>query len=292
VRTRFILSEVGIGLRRNLSMTIAMTVTVTISLALLGAALLTSKQISTMKNYWFDKIEVSVFLDKGTTQPEKNAIFAELQSLPEVEKIYYESSEQAAVHAKEIFKDQEALAKIATAKVLPESYRVKLKDPRKYQIVSSAVAGMPGVGDVIAKSEALERFFHFLTLGQRLGLGAALFILAAAVLLIFNTVRQSAFSRRRETGIMRLVGASDLYIRAPFVLEGAVAGLIGAIIAVGGVALFKAFVIDKGVHGMFRNTVDYIGWGAVASTVPWILLLGVVLAGLTSMVTLQRYLRV
>src|SRR4051794_4345778 len=106
------MSEVGIGLRRNLSMTIAMTVTVTISLALLGAALLTSKQISTMKNYWFDKIEVSVFLDKSVTQPERDSIYAELKNLPEVEKIYYESSEDAAKHASDIFKGQPALQKI------------------------------------------------------------------------------------------------------------------------------------------------------------------------------------
>jgi cell division transport system permease protein len=112
------------------------------------------------------------------------------------------------------------------------------------------------------------------------------------VLLIFNTVRMAAFSRRRETGIMRLVGASDLYIQAPFVLEGVVAGLIGSALAVVGLVFVKMVLIDRGVRGMFGNVVNYVGWGAVGSIVPIMVVAGVVLAGVTSMLTLQRYLRV
>jgi cell division transport system permease protein len=117
-------------------------------------------------------------------------------------------------------------------------------------------------------------------------------VLMAAVLLILNTVRVSAMSRRRETRIMRLVGASDLYIQGPFVLEGAVAGLIGGILGAGAVALLKVVLIDGGVHAMFGNVVNYVGWGAVFSITPILLVVGVVLAGLTSLLTLQRYLRV
>lgn len=292
MRTRFILSEMAIGLRRNLSMTIALVLTVAISLALLGSALLASRQIDTMKDFWFDKIEVSVFLSEEVTQAERDTIFAELKRLPEVENIFYESKEDAYERAQQLFAGQPALRELVTRDNMPESYRVKLVNPERYEVVGSAVGSMPGVDRVLGRSKQLENFFRFLSYGQKIGLGAAIVALAAAVLLIFNTIRMAAFSRRRETGIMRLVGASNLYIQAPFVLEGVVAGLIGSALAVVGLILVKVVLIDRGVHGMFGNVVNYVGWGAVAGIIPILVVAGVVLAGLTSMLTLQRYLRV
>jgi cell division transport system permease protein len=282
----------AIGLRRNLSMSIAMVLTVAISLAGLGGFWLLHRQVDTMKDYWFDKIQVSVFLKDEVTQDQRDAIYAELQHLPLVERIYYESKEDAAKHAQELFKETPAIRDIATADILPESYRVKLKDPEKYEVVQSAVQAMPGVDYVQGRSKSLENFFRFLNGIQNMVLFVASLALLATLLLVFNTVRLSAFSRRRETGIMRLVGASDLYIQAPFVLEGAVAGLLGAVLAGLGLIGLKAALIDHGVKSMFGNIVDYIGWGVVWSTIPYLLLLGFLLAGLTSFLTLQRYLRV
>jgi cell division transport system permease protein len=282
----------GIGLRRNLSMVLAVVLTAAISLSLLAAALVLSKQIQTMKDYWFDRIQVSVFLTKDVTEPERTAIREELVQLPQVEQVYYESQDMAYARFKEQFKDVKSLVANTPPSALPESYRVKLKDPRKYQIVASAVQNMPGVDEVQGRSKALENFFRFLNGLQRIVLFGAALALLATILLIFNTVRLAAFSRRRETGIMRLVGASDLYIQAPFVLEGAFAGLVGAGIAVLGLVGFKAVMIDHGVKQVFGNIVRYIGWGVVFQTIPIILLIGVLLAAITSMVTLQRYLRV
>ena len=292
MRLRFVLSEMSIGLRRNLSMVLAVVLTAAISLSLLAAALVLSKQIQTMKDYWFDRIQVSVFLTKDVTEPERTAIREELVQLPQVEHVFYESQAQAYARFKEQFKDVPSLVKNTPESALPESYRVKLKDPKKYQIVASAVQHLPGVDQVQGKSKALEQFFRFLGYGQKIALAVALVALAAAVLLIFNTVRLAAFSRRRETGIMRLVGASDLYIQAPFILEGALAGFLGSLLAVGGLLLTKALIIDRGIHGMFGDVVNYVSWGAVASIIPIIILTGVLLASITSAVTLQRYLRV
>jgi len=273
-------------------MTIAVVLTVAISLTGLGGAWLVHKQVNTMKDYWFDKIQVSVFLTKDVTQPERDAIRTELQQLPQVEQVYYESKEQAYERFKVQFKDVPSLVNNTSKDALPESYRVKLKDPQKYAIVASAVQNMPGVDEVQGRSKALENFFRFLNGLQRIVLIGAALALLATVLLIFNTVRLAAFSRRRETGIMRLVGASDLYIQAPFVLEGAFAGLVGAGIAVLGLIGFKAVMIDHGVKQVFGNIVRYIGWGVVLQTIPVVLVIGVLLAAITSMATLQRYLRV
>jgi cell division transport system permease protein len=292
VRLRFIMSETWLGLTRNVSMLVALILTVMISLGMLGSALLMSKQITTMKDFWFDKIQVSVFLTKDVTQPERDAIRAELEQLPEVKRVYYESKDQAYQRFRQQFKDVPALINSTPADALPESYRVQLKDPQKYLVVSSAVQHMPGVDVVQGRSKALERFFRLLNKLQFIAFVASVIILAAAVLLILNTVRVSALSRRRETRIMRLVGASDLYIQGPFVLEGAVAGLVGGILGTGAVAVLKIVLIDGGVHAMFGNVVNYVGWGAVASIAPILLIVGILLAGLTSLLTLQRYLRV
>ena len=292
MRARFVLSEMAIGLRRNLTMTIALILTVGISLTGLGAAWLTHKQIGTMKDFWFGKIEVSVFLTKDITQTERDAIREQLVQLPQIEHIYYESQQQACARFRQQFASVPALVKNTPCSALPESYRVKLFDPQKYQIVASAVQSMPGVDEVQGRSKELERFFKVLN-GLQWIIGiVALAALVATLLLIFNTVRLAAFSRRRETGIMRLVGASDLYIQAPFVLEGAFAGLVGAGLGALGCVAFKLLIIDHGIHALFGNIVSYIGWGDVLGVIPFILLLGVVLAAVTSMATLQRYLRV
>jgi cell division transport system permease protein len=290
LRTRFILSEMAIGLRRNLSMTIALVLTVAISLALLGAALLASRQIDTMKDFWFDKIEVSVFLDEGVTQAQRDAVRAELDRLPEVEQVYYESKEQAYIHAQKLFAGQEALQSIIKPDNLPESYRVKLYNPERYEVVGSAVGGLPGVDRVLGRSKQLENFFRFLSYGQKIGLGAAIVALLAAVLLIFNTVRLAAFSRRRETGIMRLVGASNFYIQLPFLLEGAIAGFAGGLIASGFIVATRFTLLTR-IEEWFQFDVA-LGTGALMYVIGVSMILGVLLCAVTSFLTLRRYLKV
>src|SRR2546423_180102 len=258
----------AIGLRRNLSMTIAVVLTVAISLTGLGGAWLVHKQVNTMKDYWFDKIQVSVFLTRDVTQPERDAIRTELEQLPQVQTVYYESQQQAYERFKVQFKDVPSLVKNTLPSALPESYRVKLKDPRKYAIVQSAVQNMPGVDEVQGRSKALENFFRFLDGLQRVVLIGAALALLATILLIFNTVRLAAFSRRRETGIMRLVGASDLYIQAPFILEITAAALIGGILASAAMFAIKALIVDHGLKAAFGGILTYIGWGVVWGTVP------------------------
>jgi cell division transport system permease protein len=251
------------------------------------------EQVNTMKDFWYGKIEVSVFLDKNVTQPQRLAISDELDNLPQVEHVFYESKEQAYIRFKQQFASEKALVANTSKDALPESYRVKLYDPKKYQIVASAVELMPGVDQVADVNGALKKVFRFFDGIQRAALVVAIVVLIVAILLIFNTVRLAAFSRRRETGIMRLVGASDLYIQGPFVLEGALAGLVGSGLALGLLALFKIVLIDHGLQSAFgSNITRYIGWDTVLYTFPWLTLLGVVIAALISAATLQRYLRV
>src|SRR5687768_13290511 len=231
MRASFVLSEIGIGLRRNLTMTIAVVVTTAISLALFGAGLLIREQVSTMKDYWYDKVEVSVYLcgegsnslncNGGTvTEDQRDQIQADLQMTPLVEQVYYESKQDAYKRFQEQFKDSEDLVRNVTPDALPESFRVKLKDPTQFEVIASAFRDRPGVDEVQDQKSLLEPFFRLLRWLQYGALLVALFQLVAALLLVYNTIRVAAFSRRRETGIMRLVGASNLYIQLPFLLEG------------------------------------------------------------------------
>jgi len=151
--------------------------------------------------------------------------------------------------------------------------------------------GQPGVLQVTDDSAVLKKFFRLLHGLQVAAYVAAGILLVATVLLIYNAIRVAAFSRRRETGIMRLVGASDFYIQLPFILEGAVAGLVGGVFATGAVVALKALLIDRSLRPAFRFT-SFIGWDAVWQMVPVLLLVGVALAAVASFLTLRRHLRV
>ena len=302
MRASFVLSEIGIGLRRNLTMTIAVIVTTAISLALFGAGLLIREQVSTMKDYWYDKVEVSLYLcgDGSTsancngtsvTPDQRTQIQQELQETPLVDKVFYESQQDAYKRFSEQFKDSPDLVQNVTADALPESFRVKLKDPTQFEVVASEFRDRPGVDEVQDQKALLENFFKLLNTLQLFALIVAGVQVFAAVLLISNTIRVAAFSRRRETGIMRLVGASNLYIQLPFLLEGVLAGLVGAILASGGVVALKAILIDRLLKPNFPITA-YVGWDAVIAVIPIIILTGVALSGLASFLTLRRHLRV
>lgn len=300
MRAQFVFSEIGIGLRRNLTMTVAVIVTVAISLALFGVGLMIQRQVETMKGYWYDRVDVVVYLcgsnkaapgcvDGSVTPQQRDQIRGELENLPQVEEVLYESKEQAYELFQEQFPDS-ALADNVTPEAMPEAFRVALEDPEQFQVVASALQDRPGVEAVEDQRVLVERLFRVLNWLQRGVFAIALFQVIAAGLLISNTIRVAAFSRRKETGIMRLVGASNFYIQFPFILEGAIAGLIGAFFASGLLAVGFYFVQDQIVPEL--PFVRVVGWGDMFGVVPILVLTGVGMAALASFVTLRRYLKV
>ncbi len=302
MRATFVASEVGTGLRRNLTMTLAVIITVAVSLSLLGASLLVQAQVSTMKDFWYDKVEVSIFLcSKGSDTPscaggavtnaQRDQIKADLESLrPTVTDIYYESKEEAYERFKEQFKNSPIVNNV-TENALPESFRVKLDNPTKYEIVASAFAGRPGIEQVNDQRQILDKFFRLLSGLQLIALLIALSMLVVTGLLIINTMRVAAFSRRRETSIMRLVGASNFYIQLPFLLEAALAAGVGAILAIGTIIAAKAVLIDQVLAPSFQFTA-FIGWDSLVLPAIVMLVVGIGLAALAAFLTLRKYLRV
>jgi len=304
VRLQFILSEIGLGLRRNLSMTISVILVTFVSLGFVGSAALLQQQISQMKDDWYGKVEVSVFLcprdselptcaGGAATAEQKAAVKAELSSpelKPYVKTVFYESQQDAFKSFQKKL-SQQPWAKAVKPADMNSSYRVKLNDPQKYQVVADVLAGRQGVEEVLDQRRIFDSLFLVLNRATLLSVGLATVMLLSAILLITTTIRLSAMSRRRETGIMRLVGASNLFIQLPFMLEGAIAATIGAGLAIGGLWLGVRYLVTDWL-GSSVTFVDYIDTSNVWSIAPILVAVAIVLAAISSVVTLSRYTKV
>jgi len=300
MRTRFVFGEVRIGLRRNMTMTFAVMITVAISLTLLGIGLLANSQVRVMKDYWYDKIEVSVFLCGSLsespscaggpiTDSQRLTIQNDLKALPVVQTIYYESQSQAFTHFQERFKNS-AIAQNVTADQLPESFRVKLKDPSKYAVIQTAFSGRAGVDSVQDQRTILEKFFKLLGVLRDGALAIGLASVLTAALLISNTLRIAAFNRRRETGVMKLVGASSFSIQLPFLLEGIFSAIIGWMVSTGLLSAFK-YLVDTKVAPLLSFT-RFFTWADVWVASGFLLLTGFLVSSIASVLTLRKYLKV
>jgi cell division transport system permease protein len=303
MRSQFVLQEIWIGLRRNLTMTMALIVVVAISLSLLGTGLLFVKQVDRTRTYWQGKVEMSIYLCIKTspepqcqlngpaTDAERAQLHAQLASMPQVQAVYYVSQPQAYSEFRQYFSNEQALVQGTHEGDIPDSFEVKLKNPEAdYNIVASAVTGAAGVETVIDEMTILDKFYRLLDGARNAVVIIALILIVAAVLLVANTIRLSAFNRRRETAIMRLVGASNFYIQLPFLLEGTIAGLIGWAIAAGLLVAVKSLMLDS-LGQYFSFNVGLSG-GDLIEVILFTMIVGVLLCGVTSFLTLRRYLRI
>ncbi|MDP9801500.1 cell division transport system permease protein [Arcanobacterium wilhelmae] len=299
---RFLLSQAFKGLRRNASMAASVALVTFVSLLFLGSAVLLQGQISNMKNDWYDKVEVSAFMcpTKSTsaqcaggeaTAEQIDSIGNLLKSTelkPYVEKVYFETKEDAL----KSFQKQMAgtnWVQSLTADEMQASYRVKLVNPEQYKIVAEALSGQPGVESVVDQREQLEPLFNMLNrLTYVAGILAGVMIVTG-LLLIPSTIRLSAMFRRNETQIMRFVGASNMFIQAPFILESAIAALFGSLLAVG--ALYVA--VEVFISRWFSSQlIDVVSGGDVLVMAPFLIIGAVVVSVLASFVALRRYTRV
>jgi cell division transport system permease protein len=304
VKFSFLMSEVLSGLRRNLSLIISVVLVTFVSLLFVGAAALLQMQIGGMKDYWYDKVQVAVFLcpedseaptctDGEATDEQKAEIEAALHSsdlADYVEEVHFEDRATAY----RLFQEQFAgtsLEGTVPEDQMQESYRVGLVDAEQYGIIQEYFSATPGVEEVVDQNRLLDQIFRILNIATAAAVGIAVIMLVCAVVLIATTIRLSAFTRRRETGIMRLVGASNLFIQLPFVLEGVLAAAVGAVLSGGVLGLAVHF----GVSGWLQArvpSISLIGVGDVLLVTPLLVLVGVVMAGVSSALTLRRYMKV
>jgi cell division transport system permease protein len=304
MRFRHIFSETFAGLRQNLTMTLAVVMTMWVSLSLFGAGLLANQQVDLFKGNWYDKIEISVFLctpdvsgeqcepGQGVTDAQKETIRQTLEANPEVAPggVYFETKQEAW----EAFQKAYANSPIQdslTVEQMQESFRVKLKNPEQYEGVVSSVVGLKGVQAVQDLKKYLDPLFSWLRLLQWGTIGASVLLLLAAALQIGNTIRLAAFARRREIGIMRLVGASNLYITLPFLFEAVIAALIGILFASVTLVTGVYFIIMQKAQVSIR-TLPWIGWQQTVWAVLGFAVVGLALSIIPTLITTRKYLRV
>jgi cell division transport system permease protein len=304
MRIALVLGEAASGLRRNFSMVVSIVLVTFVSLTFVGAAALLQLQIGQMKNYWYDKAQVAVYLcnanvpsqhcTSGSATPAQIAAIDQALKGPTlsrfIKRVYFENRQQAYKNFEQQFKGN-AVADYVTPDLLNEAYWVNLKNPSQSDVISEALADMPGVDAVSDQRRLLDQIFAVLNTASITAASIAALMLVAAALLISTTIRLSAFSRRRELGIMRLVGASNRFIQTPFVVEGVLASLIGSVLAgLATVGIVQFFV--QGYLAQTQNGISFVTVKDALVVVPILIGVGVVLAAVSANVAISRYLRV
>jgi cell division transport system permease protein len=276
---------------RNVTMTVAMIITMAVSLTMLGASVLLYMQVNQMKDYYYGEIEVSIFLDEKITDGQSATIAQTIDKSPLVQSKTFESREQAFEKFKVLWRDSPDFVNSVGPESLPASYRVKLKDPEQYKEFAASVQGLPGVQDIVDQRQLLDKVFSIFNSIQVMSLVVAAFMALAALLLVGNTIQVAAYSKRREVAVMKLVGASNWFIQAPFVLEAVVAGIIGSVI--GFIALFvgKVVLLDGRLQALTKILTP-IPDGNVWLMLPLLALVGAGVSAITAWITLRFYLRV
>ena len=295
----FVWREALGGLRRNITMSVAMVLTTAISLGLLGAGLLAVRTIDRTQELYYSQLAVQVALDEPTsagdrdcTSPTCTGLREQFQADPLVGGVAYESRDQAYQRFLRIYAGQSIL-QLVRPQSLPATLRVTLRDPTRGDAIVAEYTGRPGVRNVVDQRALVQDLFTFLASVRNAAFGLASIQALAALLLISNTIQVSAFTRRTEVGIMRLVGATRWYTQVPFLIEAVITGVIGAVLATGGLVLGKLFFIDRLLGGrLISNAIPAVGMSDVLLFVaPLLVVVGAGIATATGYVTLRLYVR-
>ncbi len=302
----YVFSELASGLKRNVSMTLAVIVTIFVSLTLVGMGLLLNAQAEKAEEYWGSRLQITVFLcnqnsstancvNGEVTGAQKNSIEQVLDSNDEVASWRLQSKQEAYDKWKSAYISDDETERRVYESIRPsdmqESYWVQLKDPERFLGIKSQVQGLQGVNSVRDLREVLKPIYFWMNVMKWGAIGVAAFLVVAAVLQVGNTIRMAAFARRREIGIMRLVGASSLYIQLPFLLESLLAALLGVALASAALLAFMYFVIYERLRPS-SNIVAWVDWGDGLWAVAWIALIGLVLSLVPTLVMTRKYLKI
>jgi cell division transport system permease protein len=297
VKFDYVARETATNLRRNVTLTIAAIMTVAVSLALFGSTVLINQGVDNVSTRWRDGIELIAFLKEDVTEEQHQAIEEMLDDNPDVGSYRYVDLEDSKAEALRLFERHDAMrAQIENGTRVPDSYRLK---PASSDIVlmdslGEQLAAQPGVLTVRDVSDSVKTVTGVSNFAQRVMLIAGIILLTAALLLILNHIRMAMYARRREIEVMKLVGATNWFIRVPFMLEGIVQGIVGA-----GLALVAVFGVDRFMQAAAQNR-EYqaIMEGFVATssdlwtTAALVLVLGIVIGAAGSGWALSRFLKV
>jgi cell division transport system permease protein len=302
MQLRYVFTELGHGLRRNLSMHIAVILTLFVSLTLVGLGVLLNQEAQRTAAHWGSQLQITVYLCKAqdsnpactseVTAAQKTAIEKVVSANPEVLTYHAESQQEAFSKLQETYPGKfDGPNSPLTAADMPQSIWITLKNPQQFDGIESAVKGLDGVSNLQDVRKLLRPIFATITTLKWGAIGTAAFLVFAALLLVANTIRLAAFARRKEIGIMRLVGASTLYIALPFLLEAVVTAAVGVVLAGGALAAFMRY----GVHDHMSGDLNFIPWVGVHEYIQALIviaILGPLLTVVPTLVLTRKYLKV
>jgi cell division transport system permease protein len=287
----YVVRETVTNLRRNLLMTTAAVLTVAVSLFLVGGALLLQQAVNKATLQWRGGVELNIFLNPDVAQTQRDGLEAELTAMPEVKKVSYVDQDAAYDEFKQMFANSPDMVESVTAKDLPPSFRVVPRQPELVDTVGERFTKREGVKEVVYAKETVETLIK-VTFYLKWGIAViAGVLLLSAALLILNTIRMAIFARRREVAVMKLVGATNWFIRIPFMLEGMFQGIVGAGVAI----LFISF--SRTVIERIINENSFLGdfvvtGGDVLGTGLFVLAVGAIVGGVGSAIAVSRFLDV
>lgn len=242
VNLEYVFRETASNLRRNISMASAALLTVAVSLTLVGGALLVKRGVDRATVQWKGNVELSIFMKPDASQAESDAVDRQLKSMPEVKSYHYVSKPEAFDEFKKIFANEPDVRDSLTVDQIPPSYRVVPRQAEQTKVIGQRFDDTAGVFRVSYAKEEVDALVSVTNFLQIMLWAIAAVLLSAASLLILNTIRMAIFARRREVAVMKLVGATNWFIRVPFMVEGVIQGLVGAAPAVAAVWAMQIFL--------------------------------------------------
>jgi cell division transport system permease protein len=293
IKVSYVAKESVNNLRRNLLMTLAALLTIVISLSLAGAALLFRRAVSNATVQFKKGFDVTVFMKPDATKAQVDAISRELNAMPELSKVEYVDKEESFKYVQRQFRNQpEFLAGIPTAADAPEQFRLRPKDADQIDTIGSRFSKRPGVYSV-SYFKSVKRILSYANGVQVVILGVAAALMVSAIVLILNTIRMAIFARRREVAVMKLVGATNAFIRLPFMVEGMLQGLIGAAAGFGVLALATVFAQGRLRHGSVQLLKSLsVTTGELVGTGIAMLIVGAAVGAVGSALAVSRFLDV
>ena len=289
MRAKIFISEAFRSLSGNVSTTIAATLTVLIGMFLLGLFIALGSWVLSWTEAVEQQLEIRVFFDQDATPKQINLVGDQLVALPQAADVTFVSRDEALTRMQRDFPD--LVANLAS-NPLPDAFEVKPGDSADVESIAASLEPLPpGVESVSFPRETTERVREVASVVEFVFLAAAVILLIASTILIANTIRLSIFARRHEIEVMKLVGASNWFVRGPFILEGLVCGLLGSVAAIILLFLAKELALPKLIPDSLGSSGDVTAWKF--EIIALILVgVGLLLGAFGAGITLRRFLRV
>lgn len=293
VSTGYVVRETGVNLRRNLLMTVAAVITMAVSLTLIAAALMMQQAINKASVQWRGGVELSIFLQANVTENQQVAIGHELDGLQAVKHVRYVDKPQAYDEFKQMFANTPELVNSLTVGDMPPSYRVVPTKAEDVTAIGERFKSQPGVKEVVYAKEVISSILKEFNTRHTVAIVLAAAAFIGAIALIMNTIQLAIFARRREIAVMKLVGATNLFIQIPFMLEGMIQGMLGALVAFGISFIFRGTIASLASSGpLVGGTSLYVTSTEAIYTGITILIVGAVIGGVGSFLAVRRFLSV